>query len=32
MKTLMDNVNVRREETGTTVELRRVVKTDGDAG
>jgi serine phosphatase RsbU (regulator of sigma subunit)/FixJ family two-component response regulator/anti-sigma regulatory factor (Ser/Thr protein kinase) len=32
MKTLMDDVNVRREETGTTVELRRVVKTDGDAG
>jgi serine phosphatase RsbU (regulator of sigma subunit)/anti-sigma regulatory factor (Ser/Thr protein kinase) len=32
MRTLMDDVNVRREPTGTTVELRRVVKPDGDAG
>jgi anti-sigma regulatory factor (Ser/Thr protein kinase) len=32
MRTLMDDVSVRREETGTTVELRRVVKSDGDAG
>jgi FixJ family two-component response regulator/anti-sigma regulatory factor (Ser/Thr protein kinase) len=32
MHTLMDEVNVRREETGTTVELRRVVKVDGDVG
>jgi serine phosphatase RsbU (regulator of sigma subunit)/FixJ family two-component response regulator/anti-sigma regulatory factor (Ser/Thr protein kinase) len=32
MWTLMDDVAVRREETGTTVELRRVVKSDGDAG
>jgi anti-sigma regulatory factor (Ser/Thr protein kinase) len=32
MHTLMDDVNVRREESGTTVELRRVVKGDGDAG
>jgi anti-sigma regulatory factor (Ser/Thr protein kinase)/putative methionine-R-sulfoxide reductase with GAF domain len=32
METLMDEVNVRREATGTTVELRRVVKDDSDAG
>jgi anti-sigma regulatory factor (Ser/Thr protein kinase) len=32
MRTLMDDVNVRRESTGTTVELRRVIKADGDAG
>jgi anti-sigma regulatory factor (Ser/Thr protein kinase) len=32
METLMDEVNVRREQTGTTVELRRVVKGDGDVG
>jgi FixJ family two-component response regulator/anti-sigma regulatory factor (Ser/Thr protein kinase) len=32
MHTLMDDVNVRREDSGTTVELRRVVKGDGDAG
>ncbi|HEX6713321.1 MAG TPA: SpoIIE family protein phosphatase [Thermoleophilaceae bacterium] len=32
METLMDEVNVRREPGGTTVELRRVVKSDGDAG
>ena len=31
METLMDDVNVRREETGTTVELRRVL-TEPDAG
>jgi anti-sigma regulatory factor (Ser/Thr protein kinase) len=32
METLMDEVNVRREQTGTTVELRRVVTPDTDAG
>ena len=33
MQTLMDEVNVQREPTGTTVELRRSVKpTEGDAG
>jgi FixJ family two-component response regulator/anti-sigma regulatory factor (Ser/Thr protein kinase)/putative methionine-R-sulfoxide reductase with GAF domain len=32
MRTLMDDVNVRREATGTTVELRRIVEADGDAG
>jgi anti-sigma regulatory factor (Ser/Thr protein kinase) len=32
METLMDEMTVRREDTGTTVELRRVVKGDGDAG
>jgi FixJ family two-component response regulator/anti-sigma regulatory factor (Ser/Thr protein kinase) len=32
MRTLMDDVNVRREEGGTTVELRRVVKAESDAG
>jgi anti-sigma regulatory factor (Ser/Thr protein kinase)/FixJ family two-component response regulator len=32
METLMDEVVVRREQTGTTVELRRVVRGDTDAG
>jgi anti-sigma regulatory factor (Ser/Thr protein kinase) len=32
MQTLMDEVNVRREPTGTTVELRRAVKDSADAG
>jgi serine phosphatase RsbU (regulator of sigma subunit)/anti-sigma regulatory factor (Ser/Thr protein kinase)/FixJ family two-component response regulator len=32
METLMDEVNVRRESTGTIVELRRVLKRNGDAG
>jgi FixJ family two-component response regulator/anti-sigma regulatory factor (Ser/Thr protein kinase) len=32
MRTLMDEVNVRSEPTGTTVELRRVVGTDPGAG
>jgi anti-sigma regulatory factor (Ser/Thr protein kinase) len=32
MRTLMDEVNVRREATGTTVELRRVVGADPGAG
>jgi FixJ family two-component response regulator/anti-sigma regulatory factor (Ser/Thr protein kinase)/putative methionine-R-sulfoxide reductase with GAF domain len=32
MKTLMDAVDVRREDTGTTVQLRRVVQGDSDAG
>jgi FixJ family two-component response regulator/anti-sigma regulatory factor (Ser/Thr protein kinase) len=32
METLMDDVNVRREPTGTTVELRRALRGDGDAG
>ena len=32
METLMDDVNVRREQTGTTVELRRALKGEGDAG
>src|SRR3954451_15425132 len=32
MQTLMDDVIVRREKTGTTVELRRVVGTDPGAG
>jgi anti-sigma regulatory factor (Ser/Thr protein kinase)/FixJ family two-component response regulator len=32
METLMDDVDVRREKTGTTVELRRTVKASGDAG
>src|SRR4051812_7288259 len=32
METLMDDLNVRREEGGTTVELRRVVKAESDAG
>ena len=32
MQTLMDDVNVRREASGTTVELRRVVKGEPDAG
>ena len=32
METLMDEVNVRREPTGTTVELRRVVGGEADAG
>jgi FixJ family two-component response regulator/anti-sigma regulatory factor (Ser/Thr protein kinase)/putative methionine-R-sulfoxide reductase with GAF domain len=31
MRTLMDDVNVRREPGGTTVELRRVVEAGGDA-
>jgi FixJ family two-component response regulator/anti-sigma regulatory factor (Ser/Thr protein kinase)/putative methionine-R-sulfoxide reductase with GAF domain len=32
MQTLMDDVNVRREKTGTIVELRRDLKADGFAG
>ena len=32
METLMDSVNVRREQAGTTVELRRIVKGETDAG
>src|SRR3954449_7993699 len=32
METLMDEVTVRREESGTTVELRRTVQMNGDAG
>src|SRR3954447_24805142 len=32
METLMDDVNVRREATGTTVELRRAFSPDADAG
>jgi anti-sigma regulatory factor (Ser/Thr protein kinase)/FixJ family two-component response regulator len=32
METLMDDVNVRREATGTTVELRRAVQAEVDAG
>jgi anti-sigma regulatory factor (Ser/Thr protein kinase) len=32
MQTLMDDVNVRREATGTIVELRRAVTPDADAG
>jgi FixJ family two-component response regulator/anti-sigma regulatory factor (Ser/Thr protein kinase) len=32
MRTLMDDVNVRREAGGTTVELRRVVQLETDAG
>jgi FixJ family two-component response regulator/anti-sigma regulatory factor (Ser/Thr protein kinase)/putative methionine-R-sulfoxide reductase with GAF domain len=32
MRTLMDDVNVLREDSGTTVELRRSLKVDGDAG
>jgi anti-sigma regulatory factor (Ser/Thr protein kinase) len=32
MKTLMDEVNVRRESTGTIVELRRAIKLEDDAG
>jgi anti-sigma regulatory factor (Ser/Thr protein kinase) len=32
MQTLMDEVNVRREAGGTTVELRRVVQLEADAG
>jgi anti-sigma regulatory factor (Ser/Thr protein kinase) len=32
METLMDEVIVRREQSGTTVELRRVVNGDTDAG
>jgi len=31
METLMDEVKVRREQTGTTVELRRVVGEDANA-
>ena len=31
MDTLMDEVNVRRDKTGTTVELRRAVKPEADA-
>jgi anti-sigma regulatory factor (Ser/Thr protein kinase) len=32
MQTLMDDVAVRREDSGTTVELRRALKGDGGAG
>jgi FixJ family two-component response regulator/anti-sigma regulatory factor (Ser/Thr protein kinase)/putative methionine-R-sulfoxide reductase with GAF domain len=32
MQTLMDDVNVRREPTGTTVELRRALKDGADVG
>jgi hypothetical protein len=32
METLMDRVEVRRESGGTTVELRRAIKRNGDAG
>jgi FixJ family two-component response regulator/anti-sigma regulatory factor (Ser/Thr protein kinase) len=32
MQTLMDDVTVRRETSGTTVELRRAITLDGDAG
>lgn len=32
METLMDNVNVRRETAGTTVELRRLLTDNGNAG
>jgi len=31
METLMDEVNVRREQTGTTVELRRTLRPESDA-
>jgi anti-sigma regulatory factor (Ser/Thr protein kinase) len=32
METLMDDVTLRRESTGTTVELRRALTQDADAG
>jgi anti-sigma regulatory factor (Ser/Thr protein kinase) len=32
METLMDHVEVRRDSGGTTVELRRAIKANGDAG
>jgi serine phosphatase RsbU (regulator of sigma subunit)/FixJ family two-component response regulator/anti-sigma regulatory factor (Ser/Thr protein kinase) len=32
METLMDDVNVKRDASGTTVELRRVLKDNGSAG